>query len=75
MGSQQTVKPKVPAQQGTRSRMKSVPVTDVPTDMGLLPGTFIRPTSENMPSIFQEPKDRLRMEWIHLKTKVMDLIG
>ncbi|KAK2758068.1 hypothetical protein FQN54_004475 [Arachnomyces sp. PD_36] len=75
MGTTQTVTPKVPAQQSNRSRMKTMTAKDIPSDIGLLPGTFIRPTGDNMPSIFQEPSDRLRMEWLYWKTKVLNFIG
>ncbi|WEW57514.1 hypothetical protein PRK78_002981 [Emydomyces testavorans] len=47
----------------------------IPDDVGLLPGTFIRPVWKNMPSIFKDPKLRLRMEWMSLKMKVMNFIS
>ncbi|XTI90157.1 hypothetical protein V2W45_1243725 [Cenococcum geophilum] len=46
-----------------------------PTDVGLLPGTFIRPTGVNIPSIFSSPKDRLTLELRWAKTRVTDIAG
>lgn len=46
-----------------------------PTDVGLLPGTFIRPTGVNLPSIFSSPKDRLTLELRWAKTRVTDIAG
>jgi protein MBA1 len=46
----------------------------IPDDLGLMPGTFIRPLWKNMPSIFRDPKQRLQMEWLSLKTRVENFI-
>ncbi|PGG98871.1 hypothetical protein AJ79_08747 [Helicocarpus griseus UAMH5409] len=47
---------------------------DFPDDMGLLPGTFVRPSWEEMPSIFKYPRQRLRMEWQSIKSKLQDIV-
>ncbi|KAK2753740.1 hypothetical protein FQN55_000103 [Onygenales sp. PD_40] len=44
-------------------------------DMGILPGTFIRPLWRNRPSIFKEPKRRLQMEWLNIKMKIQNFAG
>jgi protein MBA1 len=75
MGGVQHVRPKVPSAQGMRSRVKDMSMSDLPMDLGLLPGTFIRPMWRNLPSIFSHPKERLRMEWIWLKMAVQNFIG
>lgn len=40
----------------------------LPNDIGLLPGTFVRPLWRNMPSIFENPRDRWMMEWTSVKS-------
>ncbi|MCJ1407281.1 hypothetical protein MMC19_001352 [Ptychographa xylographoides] len=47
----------------------------VPNDFGLLPGTFIMPSSEKKPSITRLPKQRMKLEWHRLKTRIVDLGG
>lgn len=42
--------------------------SELPTDLGLLPGTFIRPLWRDLPSIFTHPKERLQLEWLWLKS-------
>ena len=37
-------------------------MSQLPNDIGLLPGTFVRPLWRDMPSIFQNPKERWVME-------------
>ncbi|KAJ5377748.1 uncharacterized protein N7496_005157 [Penicillium cataractarum] len=64
----QNFKPASPAQPSMKSRAKDVMKHQLPNDIGLLPGTFVRPMWRDMPSIFQEPRDRLRMEWTWLKS-------
>lgn len=77
MGTQ-TLKPRVPAQMSMKNRVKETMSGAnremIPDDVGLLPGTFIKPTWQNMPSILKDPKQRLRMEWISIKTRFMNLI-
>ncbi|KAK2795648.1 hypothetical protein FQN50_009685, partial [Emmonsiellopsis sp. PD_5] len=47
----------------------------IPDDMGILPGTFIRPLWKNRPSIFKEPGRRLHMEWVNIKMKFQNFAG
>jgi hypothetical protein len=42
------------------------------TDGGIT-GTIIRPTGKNLPKLFS--KERLDMEWIWLRTKILDKFG
>lgn len=64
----QNFKPASVSQPSMKSRAKDVMMHQLPNDIGLLPGTFVRPMWRDMPSIFQEPRDRLRMEWTWLKS-------
>jgi len=34
--------------------------------------TFVMPTGANKPSIFSTPRDRLKMEWRRLRSRVVD---
>lgn len=56
------------AQPSFKTRTKDLKLADLPNDIGLLPGTFIRPLWRDMPSIFQAPRDRLHMEWTWFKS-------
>lgn len=47
----------------------------MPQDLGLLPGTFIRPVWHEMPSIFKQPRERLRMEWLWWKTRLQNFLS
>jgi len=49
--------------------------SNIPNDMGLLPGTFVTPTLTNRPSLLSTPRARLKLEWARVKTHVMDYIG
>ncbi|KAK2865436.1 hypothetical protein FQN49_003570 [Arthroderma sp. PD_2] len=75
----QVMKPKIPAQMSMKTRMNDTMTgmnrDMVPDDIGLLPGTFIRPVWKNLPSLFQDPKLRWRMEWTHWKTKVQNFVS
>lgn len=51
----------------TRSR-DALSNSQMPNDIGLLPGTFVRPLWRDLPSIFQSPKDRWLMEWTWMKS-------
>ncbi|KAJ5884983.1 hypothetical protein N7495_009493 [Penicillium taxi] len=44
-------------------------------DIGLLPGTFVRPKWAELPSIFQAPRDRLLLEWNWLKASVQNTLN
>jgi protein MBA1 len=48
---------------------------EIPQDIGILPGTFVRPEGEDLPSIFQQPRERLRMEWVWLKSWAQNVVG
>ena len=47
----------------------------MPQDLGVLAGTFIRPLWNDMPSIIDQPKKRLQMEWLWLKTSFANVVG
>ena len=46
-----------------------------PKDLGLVDGTFIRPTGDKLPSILKEPTRRAKMEWHWLKTRFWENVG
>jgi protein MBA1 len=48
-------------------RSKDLLAGQLPNDIGLLPGTFVRPLWRDMPSVFDKPRDRLQMEWTWIK--------
>jgi hypothetical protein len=64
----QNFKPSSPAQPSMKSRAKDVMKSQLPNDIGLLPGTFVKPMWRDLPSIFQDPRDRFRMEWTWIKS-------
>jgi protein MBA1 len=66
-GISQTVSMKNQAQPTQRSRTRELSRGSLPQDLGMLPGTFIRPLWQDMPSIFQQPRERLHMEWLWIK--------
>ncbi|KKA18506.1 hypothetical protein T310_7543 [Rasamsonia emersonii CBS 393.64] len=74
-GIAQTVTMRPPESPSTRSRTRDIPRESLPQDIGLLPGTFIRPLWRDMPSIFHQPRERLRMEWLSLKMWAQNLMG
>jgi len=47
----------------------------MPNDIGLLPGTFIRPLWRDTPSIFQAPKDVWMVQWTWVKSLFQNWIG
>ncbi|KAJ5639770.1 uncharacterized protein N7484_007632 [Penicillium longicatenatum] len=55
-----------------KTRSKEALGGQLPNDIGVLPGTFVRPLWRDMPSIFQSPRDRWEMEWTWIKSKVTD---
>lgn len=69
MGAQKVMPQPTPRMQGLRSRMKDLKKTDIPSDLGLLPGTYVRPSGKNLPSWFRRPKTRLKIEWKWIETK------
>ena len=62
--------------EGKKSRrveMKNVPQHRMPDDVGILPETFIRPPSREMPRLLgSEWKKRLKLEWLWVKTRVQN---
>lgn len=43
-------------------------MNNLPNDIGLLPGTFVRPVWRDLPSIFKNPRERWMMEWTSIKS-------
>jgi protein MBA1 len=74
-GIPQNISVKQPAQPSMRTRGRELSRSELPQDIGLLPGTFIRPLWRDMPSIFQQPKERLQLEWLWLKNAVQNFLG
>lgn len=70
---------KVPRQKSTpamsmNNRMKDAMTkldrNAFPDDLGLLPGTFVRPRMKDMPSLFTDFKRRWKMEWTGFKSSL-----
>ncbi|KAH8703871.1 hypothetical protein BGW36DRAFT_370126 [Talaromyces proteolyticus] len=74
-GIPQTMTMKIPAQVSPKSRMREMSPDTMPTDFGLLPGTFVKPEGKDMPAFFKEPQLRLRMEWVWIKQWVANFIA
>ncbi|GAM43763.1 hypothetical protein TCE0_060f18840 [Talaromyces pinophilus] len=70
MMSGEMIVPKQPPQPSMISRMRDIDPDKVPTDFGILPGTFIKPEGKDMPDFFKHPKERLMFEWTWLKSWV-----
>lgn len=64
-----------PPQPSMRTRARTANLTELPQDLGLLPGTFVRPPWSEMPSIIGMWNERLRMEWLSLKMSFADFVG
>ncbi|PWY79421.1 hypothetical protein BO94DRAFT_626330 [Aspergillus sclerotioniger CBS 115572] len=64
-----------PAQPSMRTRGRDMARADLPQDIGLLPGTFIRPLWRDMPSIFHQPSERLHMEWLWVKSAFQNFVA
>ncbi|PYH98735.1 hypothetical protein BO71DRAFT_394898 [Aspergillus ellipticus CBS 707.79] len=71
----QTLAMKQPAQPSMKTRSREISRADLPQDIGLLPGTFIRPLWRDMPSLFAQPQERLRMEWLWIKSGFQNFLG
>lgn len=74
-GISQNVSLEAPAQPSTKTRTRTLPWSVLPQDIGLLPGTFIRPLWRDMPSLFEQPRQRLHMEWLWLKSGFQNFLG
>lgn len=46
---------------------------EIPSDLGLLPNTFVMPRGQNLPSLFRAPRSRLQLELERTKRRVLDL--
>ncbi|PWY67499.1 hypothetical protein BO70DRAFT_166492 [Aspergillus heteromorphus CBS 117.55] len=71
----QTLAMKQPAQPSMKTRGREISRADLPQDIGLLPGTFIRPLWRDLPSIFTHPQERMRMEWLSVKSGFQNFLG
>ncbi|RDW77403.1 hypothetical protein BP6252_05456 [Coleophoma cylindrospora] len=47
----------------------------IPSDLGLLPGTFITPSGSKRPSLFQDPKGLFKLQWWRLRFRVRDVFS
>lgn len=56
-----------------KTRTRQMEQTELPNDIGFMPGTFVRPLWRHMPSIFEKPRERLQMEWAWLKSRFQDI--
>lgn len=74
-GMPQTLSVKQPSQPSMKSRGQNMSRSELPQDIGLLPGTYIRPLWRDMPSIFQQPRERLHFEWLWVKSWFQNFLG
>ncbi|EAW09220.1 uncharacterized protein ACLA_034230 [Aspergillus clavatus NRRL 1] len=74
-GMPQNISVKQPAQPSMRTRGREMSRSELPQDIGLLPGTYVRPLWRDMPSIFQQPKERMQLEWLWLKNAFQNFLG
>lgn len=73
--SAESIIPKMPPQHSLRTKMRDIDPEKIPTDFGVLPGTFIKPEGKDMPNLFKQPKERLLFEWVWLKSWVASAFG
>ncbi|KAB8236818.1 uncharacterized protein BDW43DRAFT_225665 [Aspergillus alliaceus] len=66
---------KQPPQPSMKTRGAALSRYELPQDLGLLPGTYVKQLWRDMPSIFQQPKERLQLEWLWLKSGFQNFIG
>ncbi|KAJ5594461.1 uncharacterized protein N7459_000669 [Penicillium hispanicum] len=71
----QNFRPPSISQPAMKTRAKDLLQGQMPNDIGLLPGTFVRPAWKDMPSIFQNPGDRFQMEWTSLKSRFQNFMS
>ena len=74
-GMPQTLSVRQPSQPSMKSRGQNMSRSELPQDIGLLPGTYIRPLWRDMPSIFQQPRERLHFEWLWVKSWFQNFLG
>ncbi|KAJ6032299.1 hypothetical protein N7540_003031 [Penicillium herquei] len=67
--------PKNPAGPSLRARTKESAGGIPSTDLGLLPGTFVRPLWRNLPSVFQNPRERWQVEWAWIRSSIQNLMS
>ncbi|KAJ5930667.1 hypothetical protein N7466_006160 [Penicillium verhagenii] len=60
--------PKNLAGPSMKARTRDAMNGSLPNDIGILPGTFVRPLWRDLPSIFQNPRDRWLVEWTGIKS-------
>lgn len=61
----------IPKQKSSKSRIKEFSRSELPSDFGLLPQTFINPSSRYLPSWFSSLyKERARIAWLRLRSSV-----
>lgn len=79
MGKQQMpsgIMSMVPKQKGTKSRMRGLKNSEIPSDFGLVPQMFVEPPNKDMPGLFSgEWKRRLQLVWYMRKHKVQSFFG
>lgn len=61
-------------QPSMKSRTREMLQGHLPNDIGLLPGTYVRPLWRDMPSIFGNPRDRWQMEYTWLKSALQNFM-
>ncbi|KAF8849708.1 hypothetical protein BDZ45DRAFT_634016 [Acephala macrosclerotiorum] len=62
-----------PTQQAERSmRVVQKELAQIPSDLGILEGTFITPRGENAPSLFQTPRSFLKLHYHRIKYRLRD---
>ncbi|KAJ5632909.1 hypothetical protein N7490_009248 [Penicillium lividum] len=67
--------PKSPTGPSMKTRQKELMTGQLPSDIGILPGTFVRPLMRDLPSIFKSPRDRWNMEWVSFKSWFQNFIS
>lgn len=63
------------AQPGSRSRMRTMTMEELPDDVGLVPETFIKPRRASRPSWFTKPKQRANLEWYWIKNRFQGIMS
>lgn len=56
-----------------KNQMHDMDSQKLPNDLGLFPDTFIMPTGSRLPSLFKEPRVRIRLEYKRLWHQVINL--
>jgi len=62
-------------QRSMQSQMSKLRGSDIPSDMGVLPDTLLKPESKDLPSLFSSQyRKRLRIEWKSFLQPLMDTV-